>query len=297
MGRWGDLAQWRGPTINEGDGDGRPNEAEDRMAEVRGVILHIAEGWYEGTIGWCKNPASDVSAHFVAGRAGQRAQLVDTDIEAWTQVSGNGHWLSVEFEGFSLGHRYNPGGWERLTDAQVEFAAQVLARAHRVYGVPLQLTDSPAGRGLGHHSMGGAAWGGHYGCPGTPILGQKPAMLARAAALVGAPVPAPVTGPKLRRAWPGYMPLSHYFGLITGPNESHGGYYWQERPDVRAIQQRLIVLGYVPGVINPASSWADGLYEQATVDAVARWQRARYAHLTTRYGEVWLDDWVRLFTY
>lgn len=104
-------------------------------------------------------------------------------------------------------------------------------------------------------------------------------------------------GPWLRRPWPSYVPQSEYFGLITGPNESHGGYYAIERPDVKAIQQRLITLGFVPGITNPLSNWADGIYEQPTYTAVAAWQRKLYAPLTTRYGEVWSDDWSRLFTY
>lgn len=107
----------------------------------------------------------------------------------------------------------------------------------------------------------------------------------------------PSGGPVLRRAWPSYMPRTQYFGLITGPNESHGGYYANERPDVMAIQNRLIALGMVPGITNVGNDWADGLFEYETVQAVARWQRAYYSHLTTLYGQVWDDDWSRLFTY
>jgi hypothetical protein len=109
--------------------------------------------------------------------------------------------------------------------------------------------------------------------------------------------PVPPSTARLRQAWPKYMPSNHYFGLITGPPESHGGYYTQEKPAVQSIQQRLISLGYVPGVTNPASGWADGKFEQQTKDAVTRWQRAKYAATTSRYGEVWQDDWVHLFTY
>ena len=109
----------------------------------------------------------------------------------------------------------------------------------------------------------------------------------------GSSQPPPSSGGTLRRPWPSYMPADEYFGLITGPDESHGGYYANEQPDVKAIQQRLQALGYAPNV----AGWADGLYEQPTADAVAAWQRALYAALTSRYGEVWSDDWQRLFTY
>ena len=111
------------------------------------------------------------------------------------------------------------------------------------------------------------------------------------------PIGTPPAGPRLRREWPSYMPHGEYFGLITGPDESHGGYFAREIPDVKAIQQRLIALGYVPGVLDPNSSWADGKFEQPTYDAVAKWQRANYASTTSRYGEVWDDDWAHLFTY
>lgn len=168
MARWSDLATWRGPTPNHGG----------LMLEQRGVVVHIAEGSFEGTISWCKNPDSDVSAHFIVAADGRIAQMVDTDITAWTQRDGNGHWLSIENEG------HTPGA---LTAAQVDANAAILARAHREYGVPLQLATSPDGRGLGHHSMGaenGANWG-HSRCPGPAIIAQKPVILARAIEMVG----------------------------------------------------------------------------------------------------------------
>jgi hypothetical protein len=167
MGRWSDLAQWRGPTVNQ----------SGAMVEQRGLVVHIAEGTYEGTIAWQKNPDSNVSSHFIVGIDGAIAQMVDTDRTAWTQRAGNGHWLSVE----NAGHTPNP-----LTAAQIEANAQLLARAHREYGVPLQLAENPDGKGLGHHSMGcnwpGGAWG-HCDCPGPAIIAQKPAILARAIAI------------------------------------------------------------------------------------------------------------------
>jgi hypothetical protein len=187
MARWTDLAEWVGPTINEGDGDGKPGEPADRLTEVRGLVLHIASGFYQGTIAWQRNASADVSSHFIVARDGRCAQMVDTADRAWTQRSGNSRWLSVELEGFAVGdnlHKTHPG-WERLTDAQIEVCARLLHRIHQVYGVPLQLAGSPSGRGLGHHSMGhesGVNWG-HQFCPGEPIKQQKPLILARAIAL------------------------------------------------------------------------------------------------------------------
>lgn len=101
---------------------------------------------------------------------------------------------------------------------------------------------------------------------------------------------------RVRRPWPAYMPPTHFFGLITGPENSHGGWYAREKPDVKAIQQRLIQLGHVPGISDLNDSWADGLFEQETANAVARWQHMHYPN-TTYFGEVWSDDWDNLFTY
>jgi Putative peptidoglycan binding domain/Peptidase_C39 like family len=84
----------------------------------------------------------------------------------------------------------------------------------------------------------------------------------------------------------------HYYGDIKGPSESHGGYYLGERPVVRAIQQRLIVLGFVAGITDPNSPWADGLFEQPTVEAVQRFQAANGLVVDGKVGPV---TWSALF--
>jgi len=174
MSRWKDLAAWKGTSHHGGV-----------LGEHRGLVVHIAEGYYEGTIAWqqCDNA---VSSHFIVDRDGTCAQMVDTDQQAWTQRVGNHAWLSVECAGFSTRSQYHPAhpGWERLTDLQIRKIAHLLAKAHADYGVPVQIATSPAGRGLGHHSMGGPSWG-HLDCPGDPIIAQKPAIVARALQIIG----------------------------------------------------------------------------------------------------------------
>jgi hypothetical protein len=101
----------------------------------------------------------------------------------------------------------------------------------------------------------------------------------------------PAAAPAIVRPWPGYMAPGNYFGLITGPAQSHGGYYPNERPDVAAIQQKLQQLGYAPNV----AGWADGKFEQPTANAVAAFQ---HAHMpgTQYFGQCWKDDWTKLFS-
>jgi peptidoglycan hydrolase-like protein with peptidoglycan-binding domain len=186
MSRWSDLAEWRGTSHHGG-----------ALQAHRGLVVHIAEGYYEGTVSWQQGDNS-VSSHFVVDRDGHTGQMVDTDLQAWTQRAGNREWLSVECAGFSTHSPYhaNHPGWEKLTAAQIDSIAKILVRAHHQYGVPLQLATSPDGHGLGHHCMGGAAWG-HLDCPGDPIIAQKAAILARAHALNG-DVP-PATLPELKQ--------------------------------------------------------------------------------------------------
>lgn len=111
--------------------------------------------------------------------------------------------------------------------------------------------------------------------------------------LGGGSVPAP-SRPPTYPAFP--LPRSEYFGLITGPRESHGGApvhqggIPNEPYFVKLIQQRMQQLGYAPTY----PGWADGIYEQPTANAVASWQRAKMPG-TTRFGEVWWDDWSVLF--
>jgi hypothetical protein len=104
------------------------------------------------------------------------------------------------------------------------------------------------------------------------------------------PAPPKPLGP--HPAWP--LPADDYFGLVSGPAKSHGGFFIWERPYVRWIQRRLITLGFVPGVHDTHSDWVDGVFEQPTKDAVAAWQLDRWATQTTRFGEIWRDDWQRL---
>jgi hypothetical protein len=168
MARWTDLATWVGPTPNQ----------SGSMREQRGLVLHIMQGSLAGSVSWAKNPASMVSFHFGTSKAGACQQLVDTSITAWTQGSGNGYWISVENEDYSG----NP-----LSAAQVEVVAQLYARGVRDYGWPYALANSPSGRGLGFHAMGGVAWGNHPDCPGQPIIDQRPAILARAQQINNSP--------------------------------------------------------------------------------------------------------------
>lgn len=164
---WPDIAAWRGPTPNTS------GSITDHMY----VVVHTADGSFEGTIAWQRNASADVSSHFVVAKDGRIAQMLDTNSKPWTQKAGNPYSISIENEGNEN---------TALTAYQIEANARILAKAHQVHGIPLQLTGKVGTRGLGHHSMGaesGVDWG-HSLCPGSIIKGQKPAILARAKEIV-----------------------------------------------------------------------------------------------------------------
>lgn len=101
------------------------------------------------------------------------------------------------------------------------------------------------------------------------------------------PTPQPQPGPV--GSFP--LPSGHYFGDINGPNESHGGHPSapaSDREHIKRIQQRLQALGHAPA----GSGWADGLYEQPTIDAVKKFQSANGL---TADGKVGPATWAKLF--
>lgn len=176
-GIWSDLAQWVGPTVNETPGG--------MVADPWGLILHIEQGTNTGSIAWCKNPASKVSAHFFAPKTGTMKQLVSVLDKAWAEVDGNPEWISLECEGKS---------GDSLTPDQILSAAQLLARIHLVYGAPLSVSDDPYHvKGLTGHGLGGAGYGGHYDCPGAPILAQRTEIIHQAAIIVAEQTEGPVS--------------------------------------------------------------------------------------------------------
>src|ERR1700750_386106 len=136
MAVWSDIgAVWRGPTPNTS------GSISDHMY----VVMHIADGTFEGTIAWQKNPAAKVSSHFIVDQNGSIAQMLDTSQKSWCQIEGNPYSIAVENAGFT---------GASLTPEQITANAKILAKAHQVYGIPLQLTGEVGVRGLGHHSMG-----------------------------------------------------------------------------------------------------------------------------------------------
>ncbi|MFB8107289.1 peptidoglycan-binding protein [Streptomyces sp. NPDC056007] len=212
------------------------NHTKNGQESVRGVVVHIMDGTLSGTDSWFRNPDAQASSHFGTGRNGQLFQWVDTAHRAWAQAGGNRTWLSVENEG---------RGGDALTSAQIDRCAEVLAWAHKVHGVPLQVASSPSGKGLGYHAMGGKGWGGHSMCPGVKVVAQLAEIVKRAKVLTGAKPT-------------GYQPFP-------------GADWFKKEPKsavVTAMGKRLVAVGCSAYKTGPGPQWT-----AADRESFRKWQR------------------------
>lgn len=161
-------ATWKGPVPNMNAGGNSP----------RLFVVHIMEGSLDGCDSWFHNPDAEASSNFGNGKDGRLFQWVGTADTAWAQAAYNHVSVSVEHEGETGDH---------LTPEQLENDAQLLAWAHRVHGIPLQVTNDPAGSGVIGHGLLGVAGGDHPDCPGQPILDARQAIVDRAIAILNPP--------------------------------------------------------------------------------------------------------------
>jgi len=114
---------------------------------------------------------------------GHSEQYTELNREPWAQGAGNASYHAFECEGYPN---------EPYTPAQIN----TLATWHNFLSTPDLLANAPGERGVGVHSMGGQAYGGHS-CCGPVRQAQRPAIIARAQTLRGGkplpPVPHPPT--------------------------------------------------------------------------------------------------------
>ena len=141
------------------------------MSAHLGLIVHVTTNNGD-PYNFFSDPNNQASSTWWASAAGLMEQYVDADLRAWAQAAGNDTYNSVESSGVPS---------DPLTPAQVESIAQLYAWGVVTYGWPYALAEAPGQAGLGWHGMGGAAWGGHYYCPGDLRKNQRQAILDRAA--------------------------------------------------------------------------------------------------------------------
>lgn len=139
------------------------------MGPSLGLVLHVQQGngspgpMFAGLVAPNRR-----NAHWWVSKTGAVEEYVSADLQSWAQKDGNPLYHSAETEGWDT---------EPLTPAQVASLAELYRWGVQTFGWPLQLADAPGTRGFGWHGMGGAAWGGHYGCPGDLRKAQRQAIL------------------------------------------------------------------------------------------------------------------------
>ncbi|ARO11729.1 hypothetical protein BMR99_03585 [Propionibacterium freudenreichii] len=221
----------------------------------------------------------EASAHYQVESSGRIGQLVNDWDTAWHAGDWDANLTSIGIE-----HADDSTDPWHVSDAAIDSGAHLVAALCRAYNL---------GRPEWMHNVFPHSHFSATSCPASLAENQRADYMSRAQAYydgtsVAAAPAAPSAPAGIHVDLPSWtLPIGHYYGLVTGPNDSHGGFYESERPAVRAIQLWLIRHGYAGAVPD---SWADGIYEQPTADAVTAFQHAERPNSTDRWGEVWADD-------
>ncbi len=95
-------------------------------------MIHTTEGSEGGAISWMRNPASNVSAHYINSRAGRVTRMLSDSAKGWHCRNWNHRAIGIENEGYA--HRNT---W---TAVQLERLAQLTAWLCRIHGIPVDRT-------------------------------------------------------------------------------------------------------------------------------------------------------------
>lgn len=94
------------------------------------IVIHVADGGFEGTLSWFRMAACDVSAHFTVASDGRVGQSVSEYNTAWH--SGN---LAMNRRSFGIEHEGKQPGW-CPTPAQLSASARLVAYLCQRWGIP-----------------------------------------------------------------------------------------------------------------------------------------------------------------
>ncbi|HEV1998377.1 MAG TPA: N-acetylmuramoyl-L-alanine amidase [Candidatus Dormibacteraeota bacterium] len=97
------------------------------------VIVHVAQGSYDGTVATFQNPAANASAQYVMRSSdGAATQMVREKDIAWSagNLDYSSRSISLEHEGF-----VDDSSW--FTDAMYQASARIVAAAVRKYDIPI----------------------------------------------------------------------------------------------------------------------------------------------------------------
>lgn len=246
-------------------------DARDDSSPATFVNLHLTASEADSQYSYFLN-SRIAASNFHVERDGGAEQYINTDHISAAEAAGSNDAISIETEGADADGRWNP--------AQAEKIARLLARIHKVHGIPLvaKATSSPTERGIGWHRLGisgnfpsspsvlrgrnqrgyaGESWSSSFGkvCPGNArILQLVNEIIPRARVIAGLSTGGGVL-PKPEPAWKGAMGWPK---LRPGDFSGH----------VKALQNKLISLGYSVG-----PDGADAKFGGDTEKAVKAFQK------------------------
>lgn len=126
--------------------------AANRSSEIKKIVIHRAEGSYQGTIDWFASSTNKKnSAHYVLSNTGLAAQCVLEKDIAWHA----GHWdtnaasVGIEFEGYVT---------QTVPEAMYRTAARMCAYLCKKYSLPVDRTTI-----IGHSEVPGCSTPGAGG--------------------------------------------------------------------------------------------------------------------------------------
>ncbi len=106
------------------------NFAVGSRTSIKQIIIHDVEGSYSSCINWFKDPAANVSAHFVVRSLdGEITQMVAEKDVAWHDACNNTNTVGIEHEGFAAA----PERW--FTEAMYVESAKLVAYLADKYGI------------------------------------------------------------------------------------------------------------------------------------------------------------------
>lgn len=263
--------------------------------KVRLIALHTAEGATTAESLGNYFYRNDVQASSHVGIDDTHGlQYVDYAYAAWTMRNANPYSENAELCGFAAWTRDQ---WLNQHKYMLDQAAQWIANRCHARGIPIRkLSPQQVGAGewgvCGHADYTYGTSDGTHTDPGVNFPWDY--VMEKAG---GAP-PSSGGGGSNPGKFSWSLPSGHYYGNIAGPNKSHGGYYADERDEVKNIQQWLIYKGCVSNVASSnwaTSGWADGKWENPTDTAMRLWHDRFYPGQPYP-TQCWSDDYARLAT-
>ena len=106
--------------------------ASRSAASINYIVVHTIQGSYGSAINWFKDPAANVSSHYVVKSSnGEVTQMVDDSDRAWHDRCFNSETIGIEHEGYVS----DPELW--YTESMYMASARLAAHAAREYNIPI----------------------------------------------------------------------------------------------------------------------------------------------------------------